>query len=318
MTSQTSHITLGIDRQSLARTGAHVADRIALGLLDAYGALSTPMRQRGLYKACRAVGAAIWRERNAQIRLAPDAVVSFPASDPYWNRMLLRSYDHEPELARLLRRLAGVDYGFIDAGANIGYWSVFVSSSCGRGKPVLAVEASAPTFSLLAANVAPHSTLVRARHAAILDQSGLTVRLDSAAHEARGIERDATAGEAVSTITIDDLIAQAGWDGRRLVLKLDIEGVEREGLRGARRALAGDALVVFEDHGADRTHALTRHVIEDLGLVVHLLMDDGAIPILAAQALDAHKSDPSKGYNLVAMRADSQWSAILRDVGALR
>lgn len=67
-------------------------------------------------------------------------------------------------MARLLRRLATTDYGF-DCGANIGYWSVYVASrSCGGGKPVLAVEASAATFALLQTNATAFPDRIRIVH----------------------------------------------------------------------------------------------------------------------------------------------------------
>ncbi|MBN9438215.1 FkbM family methyltransferase [Bosea sp. (in: a-proteobacteria)] len=304
---------LSLDRTTGRALAPTLPDRCALMLLDAYGWLSRSFQQRGLYRACRLAGKLLWGKRNASIVLGPDAFVSFPASDPYWNRMLLRSYDHEPELAHFLRALAQTDYGFIDCGANIGYWSVFVASSAGGSKPVLAVEASAPTFALLSSNLAQHSDKVRAFHRAILDRSGVEVRLNDAAHEARGIaaESEAPSGEAVLSIAIDDLIAQAGWQKRRLVVKLDVEGVEREAMAGMEVALGADALVIYEDHGADPTHALTRHLIEDRGFDVHLLLDTCTAPIARAEELDAWKRDRTRGYNLVARRNAESWREVL-------
>ncbi len=92
-----------IDRGTGRVLAPRVRDYAAIALLDAYGAISKPFVQRGLYKACRLIGSSIWADRSAMIRLGSDAEVSFPAHDPYWNRMLLRSYDHEPEMARFLR-----------------------------------------------------------------------------------------------------------------------------------------------------------------------------------------------------------------------
>jgi FkbM family methyltransferase len=306
---------IAIDRSTGRLTAGGWRQRALIGALDAYGALSRPLMQRGLYKACRLVGNTAWAGRTARIGLGPDAQVSFPASDPYWNRMLLRSYDHEPEMARFLRLLAGIDYGFVDCGANIGYWSVFVASRAGGGKPVLAIEASAPTFALLAQNVAPHADKITAFHRAILDRSGVEVHLNAAAHEARGIAAagEASSGESVSSISIDDLLARQGWTARRLVAKLDVEGVEREALAGMEQALRGDALVIYEDHGSDPTHGLSRHIIEERGLAVHLLLDDRIVAISDAGELDAHKRDRTKGYNLIAMSKSSQWIDIIAD-----
>jgi FkbM family methyltransferase len=305
---------IAIDRSSGRLLQAGIGDRTVIGALNAYGALSRPLMQRGLYKACRLVGKVAWADRRARITLAPGAEVSFPARDPYWNRMLLRSYDHEPEMARFLRQLAGVDYSFVDCGANIGYWSVFVAApSCGGGKPVLAVEASASTFAMLAANAAAHAAMIRPFHCAILDRSDVEVRLNAAAHEARGIaaEGEASDGETVMSIAIDDLVAREGWSGRRLVVKLDVEGVERKALAGMKHALATDALVIYEDHGSDQSHALTRHILEERGLTVHLLLDDAIVPITEAGQLDAWKRDRTKGYNLIARRNAARWPEAL-------
>jgi FkbM family methyltransferase len=304
---------IAFDRPAGRLVAGGLATRALVGALDAYGALSRPLQQRGLYKACRLVGSIAWSSRTATIALGPDAQVSFPASDPYWNRMLLRSYDHEPEMARCLRLLAGVDYGFVDCGANIGYWSVFVASQAGGGKPVLAIEASASTYARLASNAAAHAHRIKTFHRAILDRSGVEVSLNAEAHEARGIAAagETSSGETVTSISIDDLLDQHGWETRRLVVKLDVEGVEREALAGMERALGRDALVIYEDHGSDATHALTRHVLEERGLVVYLLLDDRAVPITRVDELDAHKRDRTKGYNLVALRDGKQWREVL-------
>jgi FkbM family methyltransferase len=300
---------IAFDRSAGRLIAGDLGTRALVSALDAYGALSRPLQQRGLYKACRLVGSVAWGRRTATIALGPDAEISFPASDPYWNRMLLRSYDHEPEMARLLRHLAGVDYGFVDCGANIGYWSVFAASSVGGGKPVLAVEASAPTYAQLVANAAPHAGLIKTFHRAILDRSGVEVNLNAEAHEARGIaaEGEVSNGETVTSITIDDLLDQQGWAERRLVVKLDVEGVEREALAGMERALGKGALVIYEDHGSDPTHGLTRHILEQRGLTVQLLLDERAVPITRADELDAYKRDHTKGYNLVALRDAKHW-----------
>jgi FkbM family methyltransferase len=303
---------IAFDRSAGRLVAGSLGTRTLVGALDVYGALSRPLQQRGLYKACRLVGSVAWSGRTATIALGPGAQISFPASDPYWNRMLLRSYDHEPELARLLRSLADVNYGFVDCGANIGYWSIFVASRTGGGKPVLAIEASASTYARLAANAAPHADKIETIHRAIFDRSGIEVRLNAEAHEARGIaaEGEASNGEIVISTSIDDLLDQRGWVERRLVVKLDVEGVEREALAGMEQALGKGALVIYEDHGSDPTHALTRHIIAERGLAVHLLLDDRTVPITKAEELDAYKCDRTKGYNLIALRDPKQWPEV--------
>jgi FkbM family methyltransferase len=288
-------------------SGAHVRDRAVISALNAYAQLSTAWMQRGLYRACKLAGG-LWAGRSAKIVLGADASVVFPASDPYWNRMLLSSYDHEPELASFLKRLTSVDYAFVDCGANIGYWSVFANAKdCGGGKPVIAIEASHSTFGHLLTNT-KHAGSIETIHKAIFSTSGETVWIDDAAHEARGIVDGNRQGEVVETVSIDDLLQDAGWLGRRLVIKLDVEGVEREALQGMAKTLSYDPLIIYEDHGSDPSNALTLHILEHLGLLVHALLPSGSIPIHTSDDLRALKTDRTKGYNLVAVRPGSQWS----------
>jgi FkbM family methyltransferase len=293
-------------RESGTFSGTHLRDRAVISALNGYAQLSTAWMQRGLYRACKLAGG-LWAGRTAKIVLGADASVVFPASDPYWNRMLLSSYDHEPELASFLKRLRAVDYAFVDCGANIGYWSVFANADdCGGGKPVIAIEASHSTFGHLLTNT-KHSSSIEAVHKAIFSTSGDMVRIDNAAHEARGIVDAGKDGEAVETVSIDDLLQDAGWLGRRLVIKLDVEGVEREALKGMAKTLSHDPLIIYEDHGSDPSNALTLHIIEELGLLVHALLPSGSIPIRTGSDLGAIKTDRTKGYNLVAVRPGSGW-----------
>lgn len=306
--------SLLIDRVTGRVEARRTIDRALIALLNLYAAASQPMRQRGLYKLCRLIGSTAWQGAMARIDIDPDAAVTFPADDPYWNRMLLTQYDHEPELAHFLRGIADLDYGFVDCGANIGYWSVFAASDRGGRKPVLAIEASRPTYDILARNIAPQADHIIALHRAVLDRSGIDVVLTDAAHEARGIAEDGapSSSETVESIAIDDLLARHGWSERRLVVKLDVEGVERQALSGMERALNNDALVIYEDHGADASHALTRHVLVDRELQVHLLLDDETVPITGIEQLSEHKRDRTKGYNLTAIRNNSQWQDSFR------
>lgn len=306
--------SLFIDRVTGQVTAGRTIDRRLIALLNLYAATSQPIRQRGLYKLCRMIGSTVWRGGMARIEIDPDAAVTFPADDPYWNRMLLTRYDHEPELARFLSGIAAQDYSFVDCGANIGYWSVFAASDRGGRKQVLAVEASKSTYDILARNIAPYADRVIGLHRAILDRSGIDVGLTDAVHEARGIAEDGAAslGETVESISIDDLLDMHGWRERRLLVKLDVEGVERQALFGMERALNHDALVIYEDHGADASHELTRHVLVDRGLQVHLLLEHGAVPITDVGQLHEHKRDRTKGYNLIAIRNNSYWQGTFK------
>ena len=64
--------------------------------------------------------------------------------------------------------------------------------------------------------------------------------------------------------------------------------------------------------GGHFTGSLTRHVLVDRELQVHLLLDDGTVPITGVEQLIEYKRDRTKGYNLTAMRNNSQWQGTFR------
>ena len=67
-------------------------------------------------------------QREIVVTLGDDARFAFPFGDGYWSLLLDRSFVYEREIKRFLRSVADVDYGFIDGGANFGFWSVLASS----------------------------------------------------------------------------------------------------------------------------------------------------------------------------------------------
>ena len=89
---------------------------------------------------------------------------------------------------------------------------------------------------------------------------------------------------------------------RPLVIKLDVEGVEIEALRGARGMLAGDCLVVCEEHGSDRKHSVSRYLMEENSL--SLIVFDPAVRRFVRlddlRLLDRMKRHRWVGYNVFA------------------
>ena len=74
--------------------------------------------------------------------LNDDARFAFPFGDGYWSLLLDRGFVYEGEIEQFLRSVADVDYGFVDGGANFGFWSVLASSRPFGSHPVIAIEAS--------------------------------------------------------------------------------------------------------------------------------------------------------------------------------
>ncbi len=71
---------------------------------------------------------------------------------PYWLCFTPKDREYEAEIEALLERFADVTVRFVDAGANIGYWSIMASRRFGW--PVVAIEAAQVTAAKLRRNLA--------------------------------------------------------------------------------------------------------------------------------------------------------------------
>lgn len=230
----------------------------------------------------------------------------FPAGDSYWNRHCDRGFDYEPEMEAALKRIAGIDYLFIDAGANMGFWSVLVSSPMFGGRKAVAIEGSRETFERLERNRIANGGRFETLFAAVYSEAGRELVFSTGSHAGRHLDLDAAAqGTPVTTVTLDG-IAAARRDGLPVVIKLDVEGAEPDALKGAAETLKGDVLLIYEDHGKDRDHAISRLLAGDHGMALLAMQADGkARRIRDFGELDAIKTNPRIGYNFLACRPDS-------------
>jgi FkbM family methyltransferase len=229
-------------------------------------------------------------------------------SDAHWARVPA-GLPYEPAVERALTlALARPGTYLLDCGANIGYWSSYFAPSTA----VIAIEPNPDLFAILQRHAGMNG--FDAVQAAIWSAPGETVqfRWNPDTHEAGALATGLTAGGTrtadVATTTLDDVHDRHG-DGRTAVVKLDVEGVELAAVDGGDRCLA-DGLLVFEDHGADRTHATTRGLLER-GFAIRWPHDDGRYESITNPArLDALKVRERSGYNLVAFRPSSAWAGL--------
>ena len=277
--------------------------RAQLAALRAAARLTRPPRHRGFGTAVSVLGRRVFPAGTSCPFSLAGGELPVELADRYWMRLLLPTWRYEPEVATVLATALDGRTVFVDGGANIGFWSVQALGRVGDGG-VIAVEASPRTHARLARTAAANGGRFAAVHAALWDEPGLALALDFDP-ERHGRARVAPAVGAAGTVpttTVDRLVADHGRPGARVVVKLDVEGAEVPALRGAAATLAAGAVVVYEDHGRDRGHAVTRHLLEDQGLAVARWDDDrgGLVPVGDAAELDAVKVHTWKGYNLVA------------------
>jgi FkbM family methyltransferase len=288
------------DRTSGALEGANLWERTAALALVTGSKISSHFSHRG-YNGCANLLRKTLPERNIAIKLNADAIFEFPYGDGYWSKLLNRSYHYEDELELLFRDSADVDYTLIDCGANYGYWSVLVSSAPYGSHKAIAIEPSSQNFSKLANNARVNGDRFELMKSAIGSARG-TAHLTGTKHEAFSIAGGTNSGgEEVPVIALDNLVddGKVSRDGKFLI-KLDVEGVEIEAIKGGTQLLQGDSVILCEEHGNDPDHTVSRYILEQtpLKLLVHDPRSNRLETVTELSILDRIKVSSHIGYNV--------------------
>ncbi|MBC7576785.1 MAG: FkbM family methyltransferase [Tardiphaga sp.] len=262
--------------------------------------LSAPFAHRG-YNMCANLLRKALPERDLVVKLNPDALFAFPYGDGYWSKLLNATFSYEDELELLFRDSVGVDYTLLDCGANYGYWSVLVSSAPFGSHRAIAIEPSAQNFAGLANNARLNGDRFEVMKCAIGAARG-SANLSGTKHEAFSIAGAADAGgEPVPVLALDDLIddGKVSPDGKYLI-KLDVEGVEIDAIKGGARLLAGDSVIMCEEHGNDARHTVSRYILDQtpLRLIVHDPVSNRFETVTELSILDRIKVSTHVGYNV--------------------
>lgn len=287
------------DRASGALEGVNLWERTAALALTTGSKISSHFSHRG-YNHCANLLRKALPKRNIAIKLNPDATFEFPYGDGYWSKLLDRSFRYEVELDRLFKGAIDVNYTLIDCGANYGYWSVLVSSAPFGSHRVIAIEPSSQNFAKLKDNAAVNGNRFDVMNCAIGAARGIA-RLSGTKHEAFSIAGTARGGEEVPVIALDNLIddGRISPDGKYLI-KLDVEGVEIEAIKGGARLLQGDSVILCEEHGSDRHHTVSRYILEQtpLKLIVYDPRSNRMETVTELSILDRIKVSSNIGYNV--------------------
>jgi FkbM family methyltransferase len=287
------------DRASGALEGANLWERTAALALSTGSKISSHFSHRG-YIGCANLLRKALPERNIAIKLNGDATFEFPYGDGYWSKLLNRSYHYEDELELLFRDSADVDYTLLDCGANYGYWSVLVSSRPFGSHKAIAIEPSGQNFPKLANNARINGNRFESMKCAIGAARG-TARLSGTKHEAFSIAGDHADGEEVPVIALDNLLDDGKISaGGKFLIKLDVEGVEIEAMKGGARLLQGDSVLLCEEHGNDPRHTVSRYILEQtpLKLIVYDPRSNRLETVSDLSILDRIKVSTHVGYNV--------------------
>ena len=288
------------DRASGALEGANLWERTAALALATGAKVSSHFSHRG-YIGCANLLRKALPERNIAIKLYDDATFEFPYGDGYWSKLLDRSYHYEDELELLFRHSADIDYTLLDCGANYGYWSVLVTSKPFGSHKAIAIEPSSENFSKLANNAGVNGHRFEALKCAIGASKG-TARLSGTKHEAFSIAGEPNGGgEEVPVMALDDLLNDGKiTPGGKYLIKLDVEGVEIDAIMGGAKLLAGDSVIMCEEHGNDPDHTVSRYILDKtpLKLIVHDPRTNRLETVTELSILDRIKVSTHVGYNV--------------------
>lgn len=287
------------DRSSGVLIGANAWERLAAIALTLGSKVSAHFSHRG-YNMCANLLRTTLPERGIQVKLNPDAIFEFPYGDGYWSKLLNRTYSYEDELELLFRDSADVDYTLLDCGANYGYWSVLVSSKPFGSHKAIAIEPSGQNFPKLANNARINGDRFETMKCAIGAARG-TARLSGTKHEAFSIAGDQSDGEEVPVIALDNLLDDGKIaPGGKFLIKLDVEGVEIEAMKGGTRLMRGDSVLLCEEHGNDPRHTVSRYILEQtpLKLIVYDPRSNRLETVTDLSILDRIKVSTHVGYNV--------------------
>ena len=287
------------DRASGALEGANGWERLAAVALTLGSKVSSNFSHRG-YNRCANLLRKTLAERNIEIKLNEDAIFAFPYGDGYWSKLLNRTFSYEDELDLLFKASADVDYTLLDCGANYGYWSVLVSSKPYGSHKAIAVEPSSANFAKLANNADINNGRFEVMNCAIGAARG-RARLSGTKHEAFSIAGAQDKGEEVPVIALDNLLDDGKVSsGSKFLIKLDVEGVEIEAIRGGARLLKEDSVILCEEHGNDRKHTVSRYILEQtpLKLIVYDPRSNRMETVTDLSILDRIKVSTHVGYNV--------------------
>ena len=287
------------DRASGALVGANPWERLAAVALTLGSKVGANFSHRG-YNMCANLLRTTLPERGIQIKLNPDAIFEFPYGDGYWSKLLNRTYHYEDELELLFQDSADVDYTLLDCGANYGYWSVLVSSKPFGSHKAIAIEPSGQNFSKLANNARINGNRFEVMKCAIGAARG-TARLSGTKHEAFSIAGDQSGGEEVPVLALDNLLDDGKIaPGGKYLIKLDVEGVEIEAMKGGARLMQGDSVLLCEEHGNDPRHTVSRYILEQtpLKLIVYDPRSNRLETVTDLSILDRIKVSTHVGYNV--------------------
>ena len=293
--------------QSGSIENARIMEKLGMFALRTAGWMTRPVEYVGFSKAAGLVRAFVPSKRKVRTRLFDDTEFEYTYADSYWSRLVYSGDVYSRAEEHFLRAIGNIDYAYIDCGANFGYMSAIVTSKAYGNKPAIAIEADPTTFKALEVNAALNDNRFEIHHHAVFSKSGEMVNIHGDKHEARSILNDDGNRETgnVETLALDDLV---NWYKKQnteaLILKLDVEGVEIDALKGATSLLKQNTLIMFEDHASDHNHDVSKYLMNTLGMRLYYSEKNRCRELKNIEEVAKLKTNPRVGYDFIATKSD--------------
>lgn len=275
-------------------------------LIKAAGSLLRFVNFRLYYRFCSLLVRKLTGERVVSVS---NFEIKFETSDPYWSQLISKHFKYELELENWLRRECSADDYFVDCGANIGYWSLFVSKVLNVSNFV-AVEPNPRIFQLLIQNLKLNNLPESAFQGAVGDMSQgnsttiLYLNVNPGMHVGASIYQGKTSGVEkfqVPLIELSDLFEPAIRNNQTILLKLDVEGAEVSCIKQIPNSVRSRVRIIYEDHGRDLECLTTKWLLATKAYKIYFLRPLSTLEISSIETLIDLKKSRSKGYNLVAV-----------------
>ena len=279
-------------------------ERLAMVLMDLSGYLTAPLNHRGFYNLTKRIGLLCGADERVLVRLNEDSVYELLISDPYWNRLVHQPFRYEPEIFHCFDLIKDQPFAFVDGGANWGFWSVLASSKMYGSVETVAYEPMPATYAFLARNAQVNNDRFKVVQKAIAADAMKAIPMTASTDaevSAVGASIAVEAGGRGDAVLVDadgiDQVLNGLESDVPVVIKLDLEGVERSVIEASQWIDHHDCLLLFEDHAKDPDCEVTQAVL-DKGWPIYFFHDDGRLDRIESIAQAAAlKTISNRGYN---------------------
>ena len=245
------------------------------------------------------------KKKIVKIKLNSDTYFSFFLKDPYYNRLIYPKFKYEPEIEFLLKKLRDIDFLFLDAGANYGYWSLLASSKKFNKKKAIALEPLKSNYNFLYKNKLDNKNRFKSLNLGVGEKKKYTkiYYSDQNSNVGASIYKDNNKkliSEKIKIDKIDNILSKR--KEKNLVIKIDIEGNEINALNGAKKTLKKNCLIIYEDHASDKFHLNSKYFLKK-NFSIFSFDGKKIYQIRKINELNDIKKLKHKGYNFIATKS---------------